>query len=442
MRLRTSFSFLFFFCLHAMYAQTSASASKFNGNDHPIENSVVVPFGGNTWRTAAGRAGGSISENGIMNWTDASVEFNVYIRFAQPGNMKLWLNGKVPDGESEIQITALGKAKKVKLKGGESQDFYVGDWKVRDTGYVVFTFKGSDKTGDRFADLNSIKLSGSSITEQTAFVKNNEGKYFYWGRRGPSVHMNYQVPGNTDAEWFYNEVTVPDGNDVVGSYYMANGFGEGYFGIQVNSPSERRILFSVWSPFSTNDPKQIPEDQRIQLLKKGETVHTGEFGNEGSGGQSYIRYNWKAGVTYGFLLHGVPDGNTHTIYTAYFFDPEKASWMLIASFRRPKTITYLKRLHSFLENFNPDQGNIGRKVWFSNQWVRDPKGQWTELTHGRFTGDNTARIGYRKDYAGGLEGKVFYLRNCGFFNTNTPLDTWYERPSAGKEPVIDFEKLP
>ena len=30
---------------------------------------------------------------------------------------------------------------------------------------------------------------------------------------------------------------------------MANGFGEGYFGIQVNGPNERRVLFSVWSPF-------------------------------------------------------------------------------------------------------------------------------------------------------------------------------------------------
>ena len=26
------------------------------------------------------------------------------------------------------------------------------------------------------------------------------------------------------------------------------------FGIQVNSDSERRVLFSIWSPFSTDDP--------------------------------------------------------------------------------------------------------------------------------------------------------------------------------------------
>ena len=60
---------------------------------------------------------------------------------------------------------------------------------------------------------------------------------------------------------------------------MANGFGEGYYGIQVNSDTERRILFSIWSPFKTDDPNSIPDDQKIKLLKKGKGVTSGEFGN-------------------------------------------------------------------------------------------------------------------------------------------------------------------
>ena len=75
---------------------------------------------------------------------------------------------------------------------------------------------------------------------------------------------------------------------------MANGFGEGYFGMQVNSENERRILFSVWSPFKTDNPKEIPDDHKITLNKVGQQVKTGEFGNEGSGGQSYMKYNWSA----------------------------------------------------------------------------------------------------------------------------------------------------
>ncbi|RYG00025.1 MAG: DUF3472 domain-containing protein, partial [Chitinophagaceae bacterium] len=178
---------------------------------------------------------------------------------------------------------------------------------------------------------------------------------------------------------------VPKGEDILGSYFMACGFGEGYFGMQVNSPTERHILFSVWSPFNTDDPKSIPESHKIKMLKKGESVHTGEFGNEGAGGQSYLNYMWKTGNTYKFLLHGVPGNDSITTYTAYFFAPEMNKWKLIASFTRPQTKTYLKRFHSFLENFSPVQGDLSRKVLFNNQWICDDRGKWTELNSARFT---------------------------------------------------------
>ena len=61
---------------------------------------------------------------------------------------------------------------------------------------------------------------------------------------------------------------------------MANGSREGYFGIQVKSREERWVLFSIWSPYVTDDPSQIPEEQRIQLIKSGQDVLLDEFGNE------------------------------------------------------------------------------------------------------------------------------------------------------------------
>ncbi|MCH5600167.1 DUF3472 domain-containing protein [Niabella ginsengisoli] len=194
-------------------------------------------------------------------------------------------------------------------------------------------------------------------------------------------------------------------------------------------------------PFTTDNPKEIPDEQKIKLLKKGNDVNTGEFGGEGSGGQSFLRYNWKAGTTQKFLLHGIPDGADHTIYTAYFFDNEQKTWRLIASFRRPKKSTYLTRLHSFLENFNPEQGNIDRKVLFSNQWVKDTKGEWHELTKAKFSADNTARIGYRKDFEGGADKKNFYLHAFGFFKQQTPMGKSLERESINTPPAIDFASL-
>lgn len=403
---------------------------------------ITVPIGGNTWRRDKDTTGGSITTNGIVNWTDQRARFGVYTRFGSRGKVKMWLNLNVPDGQSTIIVTCRRAEKRIVVSGTKTSDFYVGEWDVADTGYQLFVIKGISKTGSEFAVLNSLKLSGTALIGNTAFVKNNDGDFFYWGRRGPSVHLNYAMPDKTNAEWFYNEVTVPEGDDYIGSYFMACGFGEGYFGMQVNSPTERHILFSVWSPYKTDNPGQIPEDQKIVMLKKGDGVHTGEFGNEGSGGQSYLNYNWQAGITYRFLMHAKPDGNNHTVYTAYFYAPEVNRWQLIASFNRPQTNTYLKHLHSFLENFEPEQGTTTRQVSFNNEWIADENGKWLELNKAKFTIDNTGIMGYRMDYAGGVENGAFFLKNCGFFSDFTIRNTVFLRPLTEKIPDLDFGKLP
>lgn len=404
------------------------------------DSTIHLPLGGNTFaRNSTGKSR-VITNEGIENWTNHEVTFDTYFRTSLPGSVKIKLKAK-SDGQSQLEFEINGVKKEVTVKGSDIQWYETGEWQLQDTGYIKITLSGISKTAERFADISEYEISGTAINNKVAFVKNNEGNFFYWGRRGPSVHFNYPFSDSIKATWFYNELTVPEGQDVIGSYYMAIGFGEGYFGIQVNSATERRILFSVWSPSKTDDPKSISEGKRITMLKKGEGVYTGEFGNEGSGGQSFLRYNWKAGATYKFLLGGTPDNNGNTIYTAYIFVPEKKNWTLIASFKRPKTITYLKRFHSFLENFIPEQGNKERRVLFNNEWICDVNGYWTELNKASFTYDNTASKGYRMDYAGGIEKGNFYLKNCGFFNQYTSYKKSFERPKRNKNPGIDFSKL-
>ena len=143
-----------------------------------------------------------------------------------------------------------------------------------------------------------------------------------------------------NVEYFYNEVLVTEENVRNSSYYMMNGFSEGYMGIQQTSSGEHTILFSVWSPYSTDNPSDIPEDKRVKLLRKGKNVTVGEFGNEGSGGQSWLHCGWKAGTVYKALVQVKPDGNGNTIYTAYFYADNE--WKLIASFLRPDTNTWYK----------------------------------------------------------------------------------------------------
>lgn len=137
-----------------------------------------------------------------------------------------------------------------------------------------------------------------------------------------------------------------------------------------------------------------------------------------------------------------PDGKGNTVYTAYFYATDERQWRLIASFLRPKTDTWYKHAHSFLENFISEQGYLMRCVFFNNQWVRNKQGEWQEVTMGRFTYDGTADAGVRKDYQGGsVEGKGFYLKNGGFFDGPTLYRTIFVHTGKGKHPEIDFEKL-
>jgi len=417
-------------------------AISFSANSNPKDTSVYVPLGGNTWQKGTLLKPGCITDKGIENWQQKETSFETYIRVNATGSLHLQAKARA-NGKTVLRITINHVQKQFAVTGNGEGWVEAGSWNITDTGYLKITLEGISKTGDAFAEVEAYQVSGSAINAATAYVKNNDGNFFYWGRRGPSVHLNYPFADSIKAEWFYNEVTVPAGQDVTGSYFMADGFGEGYFGMQVNSASERRILFSVWSPFTTDDPKSIPEDMQVKMLKKGTTVHAGEFGNEGSGGQSYMRYGWKAGTTYRFLLHGRPDGDSSTTYTAYFYAPEEKQWLLLASFKRPKTNTYLKGFHSFLENFIPEQGDSTRKVFFSNQWIRDISNQWLPLSTARFTYDNTAAHGYRKDYAGGVENGAFYLKNCGFFNESTAYKTMLHLSGhAEKTPEINFDQLP
>ena len=172
-------------------------------------------------------------------------------------------------------------------------------------------------------------------------------------------------------------------------------------------------------------------------------MHAGAFGDEGSGGQSYLVYPWTAGNTYRFLLRAEPRADNHTRYTAWFFAPELGHWRLIASWDRPATHTWLTHLHSFLENFEPESGDQGRLALYGNQWVGDSAGHWIPLTRARFTADNTARKGYRLDYAGGEQRGQFFLRNGGFFPTYTPIGSWFtrRRPNIFAAP-LDLVELP
>ncbi|MBD1393585.1 DUF3472 domain-containing protein [Mucilaginibacter glaciei] len=399
---------------------------------------VVIPFGGNAFASGSS----VITDDGLTKWSDPKAVTVVYFRTDLPQTFKLSLRLRVPVGKSRIRITAGTTIFNKTITNAAFDTISIGELTVTTPGYIKISLKGLSKTGNVYAEVTDLIVENVNPDDQLTYVKT--GSSFHFGRRGPSVHLRYAVPAavKQDVKWFYNEIEVPQKMDVVGSYFMADGFNGGYFGMQVNSATERRVLFSVWSPFQTDDPKSIPDSLRVKLTRKGSTVHGGEFGSEGSGGQSYLQYPWQAGKTYAFLLRAESDkAHNTTTYTAWLKDVAAGNWMLIAGFNRPQTAANLTGLYSFVENFEPDNGDKIRMAHFKNQWIADSNGKWYELTSATYTGDETAKKNYRKDYAGGLAGNVFFLQNGGFFDSFVPLGKSFERP-AGKAPVIDLNALP
>ena len=259
-------------------------------------------------------------------------------------------------------------------------------------------------------------------------------------KNAASVHLTYPISDTTQAIGFYNELKIPKGFDHLYTYYMACGFKRGYFGMQINSPTERRIIFSVWdSGNEPDDRSKVKPENLVQTTGKGEGVVAEGFGNEGTGGHSHWVYNWKTDSTYRFYVTALPDSN-ETYYSGYFFVPELQQWKLIASFRAPKDGKYLNGHYSFVENFDGKNGQLQRKALIGNQWIQTEDRKWQELTKAKFTYDATGKAGDRIDYEAGTDNDKFYLGNGGFKEANVKYGDTIVRNPTQIVPVIDLYK--
>src|ERR1700735_4151216 len=95
------------------------ATSKHTGNGDPP---VMVPLGGNAWRADKDTLGGNITKDGIVNWSSKKAEFITYVRLAKAGSFKLWLNLKVPDGESTLVVSGPGGAKQAIVRDNTFKD--------------------------------------------------------------------------------------------------------------------------------------------------------------------------------------------------------------------------------------------------------------------------------------------------------------------------------
>ena len=369
-------------------------------------------------------------------WHQAIKQIHFFIKIRKAGELRVQLQfaNKWP---LPIQVSVGATVLKAVLPAtNKFTTLKLGKVLIADTGFVQITLSVPKNTARMQASIAGILLSGTAV-EQMHF--NHKPR-----RNAASVHLKYPVADSIKTVSFYNEITVPAGFDPIHSYYMACGFARGYFGIQVNSEKERRVIFSVWDAGNEAvDRNKVENDNRVVLLAKGDSVITNDFGNEGTGGHSHFVYPWKTQTTYKFLVTALADSASQTtIYAGYFYVPEKQRWKLIASFSAPKDGKPMRGLYSFSENFVGINGQLERKALFGNQWIQNgANGQWSELTEARFSYDVTGKMGDRIDYGAGVTSNgTFELWHGGFKNATANYGQTFTRPALLNKPMIDFTK--
>ena len=254
-----------------------------------------------------------------------------------------------------------------------------------------------------------------------SFVFTAKGEYDM-NKAARSVHLRYKAP---DATIYYNEVVVEQSQK--GSYFCVCGFNHGYFGIQ-EQMKDKVVIFSVWDPGKQNNPDSVEEEQRVKLLYQGDGVKVGRFGNEGTGGQSFLKYDWKVGQTYKFMVKAKVVKN-RTEYQAYFYINEKQKWKHLVTFSTITNGEYLKGYYSFIEDFRRDfkSAKEMRRARFTNGWVKTVDGNWISLTQAQFSADGDQP----KTFDAGPIENGFFLQTGGETVNKTKLWSWMKRLPLG-----------
>ena len=238
-----------------------------------------------------------------------------------------------------------------------------------------------------------------------------------------SVHLVFPAPEGTA---YYNEVMVEASAE--GTYFCVCGFNQGYFGIQEQRKGKKVVIFSVWDPGKQDDPNSVDPEKRVKLVAKDDAVRVGRFGNEGTGGQSFLDLDWKPGETYRFLVTAKVEGD-RTAFSSSIAPPGATAWRHLATFSTLAKGKLLGGYYSFIEDFrrNKVSATIERRATFGEGAILDKDGQWRPLTKAKFTADSNPA----KTIDAGVEGGKFFLATGGKVeNAHIPLGQSMDLPPS------------
>src|SRR4030095_4426469 len=243
--------------------------------------------------------GARVSKSGVTDWKNTEITVSWFGEIKKLGTLSASVSLTLPkDTRAVFKLRVGDQTREAEAVGsGEAALFSFGKFDVPQAGYVRFTLNSAHPAGS----IDALVLDGPAL-EDAHFNLDPR-------RNAASVHLSYPVPKDAEVAAFYNEMTGVD--DPIHTYYMACGFSRGYFGMQVNSPTERRIIFSVWDAGSgqtANNRSEVSEENHVQLLAKGDGVEASIFGGEGTGGHSHLKYPWKTGEPQRFVVTANAEG--------------------------------------------------------------------------------------------------------------------------------------
>lgn len=362
-------------------------------------------------------------------------ELQIALQVLAPANESLkWrlsIVGQNPDAAKDqhfaLEATATGT--------GKVQTVDFGKVEIAQPGFYRLALGGVEKSGAAFGDVKNLVLDGAAA----ATIKSKQGFNFTHWRGQTSTHLTYQLPKEQTYTAFYNEVTAV--TDPTSTYYCAIGFGGGYMGMQVTSPTQRRVIFSIWdNAQEAMSRANVEEKDRAGLLDSGDKVFTDSFGGEGTGGHSHLKTMWETGVPQRFLVTVKADGDA-AIFAGYFYLNDLKKWMLISAWRRPRTQAKLTGFYTFNEDFNHTKQTT-RRANYGNSWVRTTDGKWQEVTTARFT--RTAQNEpVRRDWEAGTDGDQMWMQIGGFIDRETNYGDMFTREKSNRPPTdLELPPLP
>jgi len=243
-------------------------------------------------------------------------------------------------------------------------------------------------------------------------------------RAARSVHLHWPA---LESEAFYNEMIVEQ--STTGSYFMACGWNGGYFGIQEISPTRKVAIFSVWDTAEGDDPGNVRQEERVELLEQGEGVRIKRFGGEGTGGQCMLDWPWESGKTNRFLVRARSEKGK-TTFAGYIYDETAGKWRHLVTFRR-RGESHLAGLYSFVEDFRRDHQSVDdtRRAAFQNPWVQTLKAGWQPVMRARFTASR-ADWEARDNINAGTNGPGWFLATGGPTRQDREIGSFISAPGG------------